>query len=126
MENHGRSESRIPMGSRDLSWQSCLWKIKQSSRPVVTYIHILNPKTGYPADSGLVSVSVISENGMLADALSTSLYLMGEEQAAGYWRTHADEFDMILETEDGTLYVTEGISQEIQTDNTTIVLNTQE
>lgn len=91
-----------------------------------TYIHILNPKTGYPADSGLVSVSVISENGMLADALSTSLYLMGEEQAAGYWRTHADEFDMILETEDGTLYVTEGISQEIQTDNTTIVLNTEE
>ena len=91
-----------------------------------TYIHILDPKTGYPADSGLVSVSVISENGMLADALSTSLYLMGEEQAAGYWLTHADEFDMILETEDGTLYVTEGISQEIQTDNTTIVLNTEE
>ena len=90
------------------------------------YHHILDPKTGYPADSGLVSVSVISENGMLADALSTSLYLMGEEQAAGYWRTHADEFDMILETEDGTLYVTEGISQEIQTDNTTIVLNTEE
>lgn len=28
--------TRIPMGSRDLSWQSCLWKIKQSSRPVVT------------------------------------------------------------------------------------------
>ena len=91
-----------------------------------TYIHILDPRTGYPADSGLVSVSVISENGMLADALSTSLYLMGEEKAAQYWRTHADEFDMILETDDGTLYVTEGISQEIQTDNTTIVLNTEE
>ena len=91
-----------------------------------TYIHILNPKTGYPADSGLVSVSVISENGMLADALSTSLYLMGEEQAAGYWRTHADEFDMILETEDGTLYVTEGISQEIQTDNNMVMLKIEE
>ncbi len=88
-----------------------------------TYIHILNPKTGYPADSGLVSVSIISENGMLADALSTSLYLMGKEKAAEYWRTHADAFDMILEDKDGTLYVTEGISQEIQTDNTTIVLN---
>ena len=88
-----------------------------------TYIHILNPKTGYPADSGLVSVSIISENGMLADALSTSLYLMGEEKAAEYWRAHADAFDMILEDKDGTLYVTEGISQEIQTDNTTIVLS---
>ena len=88
-----------------------------------TYIHILNPKTGYPADSGLVSVSIISENGMLADALSTSLYLMGKEKAAEYWRTHADAFDMILEDKDGTLYVTEGLSQEIQTDNTMIVLN---
>ena len=88
-----------------------------------TYIHILNPKTGYPADSGLVSVSIISENGMLADALSTSLYLMGEEKAAEYWRAHADAFDMILEDMDGILYVTEGISQEIQTDNTMIVLN---
>ena len=88
-----------------------------------TYIHILNPKTGYPADSGLVSVSIISENGMLADALSTSLYLMGKEKAAEYWRTHADAFDMILEDTDGTLYVTEGLSQEIQTDNTMIVLN---
>ena len=88
-----------------------------------TYIHILNPKTGCPADSGLVSVSIISENGMLADALSTSLYLMGEEKAAEYWRTHADAFDMILEDKDGTLYVTEGLSQEIQTDNTMIVLN---
>ena len=88
-----------------------------------TYIHILNPKTGYPADSGLVSVSIISENGMLADALSTSLYLMGKEKAAEYWRTHADAFDMILEDKDGILYVTEGISQEIQTDNTMIVLN---
>ena len=88
-----------------------------------TYIHILNPKTGYPADSGLVFVSIISENGMLADALSTSLYLMGEEKAAEYWRTHADAFDMILEDTDGTLYVTEGLSQEIQTDNTMIVLN---
>ena len=87
-----------------------------------TYIHILNPKTGYPADSGLVSVSIISENGMLADALSTSLYLMGEKKAAEYWRAHSDVFDMILEDEDGILYVTEGISQEIQTDNTTIVL----
>ena len=88
-----------------------------------TYIHILNPKTGYPADSGLVSVSIISENGMLADALSTSLYLMGKEKAAEYWRTHADAFDMILEDKDGILYVTEGISQEIQTDTTMIVLN---
>ena len=87
-----------------------------------TYIHILDPRTGYPADSGLVSVSVISENGMLADALSTSLYLMGEEKALEYWRAHTEEFDMILESTDGTLYVTDGISQDIRTDQKMIVL----
>lgn len=74
-----------------------------------TYIHILDPKTGYPADAGLISATVISEDGTLADALSTSIYLMGLEKATDYWRAHRDEFDMVLMTDDGAIYVTEGI-----------------
>lgn len=76
-----------------------------------TYIHIINPKTGYPADGDLVSVTIISEDGTLADAMSTSVYLMGLEKAEDYWRAHAEEFEMILMTEDGNVYVTEGISE---------------
>lgn len=75
-----------------------------------TYIHILNPKTGYPADEDLVSVTIVSEDGTLADAMSTSIYLMGLEKASDYWREHCEEFEMILVTDDGSIYATEGTS----------------
>lgn len=74
-----------------------------------TYIHILNPKTGYPAEEDLVSVTIVSEDGTLADAMSTSIYLMGLENGADYWREHRENFDMILITEDDSIYVTAGI-----------------
>ena len=91
-----------------------------------TYIHILDPRTGYPAKSGLTSVSVVSKDGMLADALSTSLYIMGLDGATEYWRTYADEFDMILMADDGTVYVTEGIRDQFRTKEKMKVLYREE
>lgn len=82
----------------------------------VTYHHIIDPATGYPADSGLVSVTIVSDDGTLADGLSTSLFIMGEEKAAAFWQTYSEEFDAIMETEDGTLYVTEGIADSLSTE----------
>ena len=74
-----------------------------------TYHHILDPKTGYPAESGLLSVTVVSTDGMLADGLSTSCYVMGLEQSAEYWRNYGADFDLILMDENGTVYLTEGL-----------------
>ena len=73
------------------------------------YHHIIDPKTGRPAENGLVSVTIISEDGTLADGLSTSLYVMGKDEAIAYWREHHDEFDAVLLDDAGTLYVTEGV-----------------
>lgn len=80
----------------------------------VRYHHILNPETGKPARSGLSSVTIVSSDGTLADGLSTSLFVMGREKAEQYWREHSDEFEAVLVTEDGTLYLTEGLEPQFE------------
>ena len=74
-----------------------------------TYHHILDPATGCPADSGLVSVTVIGDSGIMCDALSTALFVMGSEKAAEYHREKGG-FDMLLVTESGEIFITDGIS----------------
>ena len=72
------------------------------------YGHIIDPETGDPVDNGLASVTIITKEEKKGDALSTSMFVKGLEQAQEYWRTHPD-FDMILITEDGQIYLTEGV-----------------
>lgn len=73
-----------------------------------TYWHIIDPSTGKPADSGLLSVTVVGENGLLCDAMSTALFVMGLDEASEYWRTH-EGFDVIFVTDDGSVHITEGL-----------------
>ena len=80
------------------------------------YHHIIDPFTGVPAENGLKSVTIVSEDGVLADGLSTALYVMGTESAKKFWMSHSDEFDVVLLTEDEKLYVSEGIEDSFETD----------
>lgn len=82
----------------------------------VIYHHIIDPLTGYPAKSGIRSSTIVSDDGTLADGLSTSLFVLGREKAVRLWRNHSDEFDFILMEDDGTLLVTEGIANDFETE----------
>ncbi len=73
------------------------------------YCHILDPATGKPADSGLVSVTIIADSGLLCDALSTAIFVMGSEKGIEYWRTYGG-FDMLLITSENEIILTEGIA----------------
>lgn len=73
------------------------------------YHHIFDPATGYPAESGLISVTIISDSGFLSDALSTACFVMGLEDGMAY--AEQKGVDAIFVTLDKEVYVTKGIKK---------------
>lgn len=85
----------------------------------VYYHHILDPKTGRPAESGLLSATVLSPDGARADALSTACFVLGKEGALDLWRS-AEDFELILVCEDGTIVCTEGLEGKFETNEKSV------
>ncbi len=87
------------------------------------YIHIIDPRTGKPAESDLKSATVVSKNGTLADGLTTALYIMGKEKAVKFWQQSEEDFDIILVGEDGTVYLSEALSGSFETERKTEIIS---
>lgn len=67
----------------------------------IRYSHIINPKTGYPIDNKVVSVTVLDKSCMTADGLATGLMVLGEEEGLRIANEHNIPAMMIVKTEDG-------------------------
>ena len=75
------------------------------------YHHILDPNTGYPAETDLYSVTILSKNSVDGDAISTICMLLGKEKGMEFVESR-DGIEGIFITEEEELYYTSGISEE--------------
>lgn len=74
----------------------------------VRYHHILNPKTGYPYETDIAGVSIIADNSIDADALSTLTFTKGVKEGLKFVE-NLDNVDAIFITNDKKIYLTENI-----------------
>ena len=72
------------------------------------YHHILDPKTGYPVNNGLQSVSVIGNTAAMDDAFSTALFVMGREKATELIN-RVKGMQAVFISDDDTMYHTSGL-----------------
>lgn len=70
------------------------------------YIHIFDPRTGWPAQSDIVSVGIIDPDGAVADFYSTTLFVLGREKALEYMKAGGRA---IVLDDAGVLYVSRSL-----------------
>lgn len=81
------------------------------------YHHLINPKNGKPVENTLSSVTIVCSDGTLADALSTAMFVLGENSAIKYWQEYGG-FEMIMVTKDGRVLCTSGLIEYFSLTNT--------
>ena len=69
----------------------------------IRYHHVLDPRTGYPADSDLLSVAVISKDGTLADYLSTTLFVQGLEAAKA--AAGSEDYALVMVDQENNVWI---------------------
>lgn len=75
--------------------------------------HILDPRTGYPSESKIISATIISDNSIDGDGLSTGVYILGIEKALKLIE-YIKGIDAVLITEDRKVYSTSGIKKDFK------------
>jgi len=79
------------------------------------YHHILNPKTGYPYDNGLVEVSILTKSSTEADALSTTCFSLGVEEGVKLLDSLPDTYGYFILSDYSIVY-SEGAKEQLAKD----------
>lgn len=73
----------------------------------VRYHHVMDPHTGYPARSDVISATILTKDGLLGDALSTACFVLGAEKGCALAEKYGAEALMVNEA--GELVTTDGM-----------------
>jgi len=87
----------------------------------IRYHHLFSPSLGYPADNGLLSVSIITDISIDADALSTAVFVMGYEKGRAFVES-LDGVEAIFVFADRSIYPTGGVDFILTNENYRIVV----
>lgn len=79
------------------------------------YHHILDPETGMPVNNDLASVTIISEQSVTGDALSTACFVLGLEKGMELINSQ-DNIHAVFLDQEGNLHFSEKLSEELQID----------
>ena len=79
------------------------------------YHHILDPRTGYPA-TDCISVTIVAENALLADAYATTVFIIGPEDGMRFIEEKPEIEGLILYEKNGEIQhkISQGIQDQIQ------------
>lgn len=102
-----RSETVSSVSVRDKSVVSSGIYERSFEKDGKFYHHLLNPKTGYPYDNSLVSVTILSEKSVDGDGLSTACFSLGLEEGMKLIETLPDT-EAVFITEDYKLHYSSG------------------
>ena len=74
----------------------------------IRYHHIIDPKTGYPSNSDIISVTIVTDKSIEADALSTAAFVMGYKKSVAMLKK-LPGVEAIIITKDKKVHITEGL-----------------
>lgn len=112
-----RSETIAVMDIRDKSVVSSGIYERCFEQDGILYHHLLNPKTGYPYDNGLIAVTIISDKSVDGDALSTTCFALGLEDGMKLAES-LDDVQAFFVTSDYEIHYTKDFRKKIKVTET--------
>ena len=112
-----RSETIAVMDIRDKSVVSSGIYERCFEQDGILYHHLLNPKTGYPYDNGLIAVTIISDKSVDGDALSTTCFALGLEDGMKLAES-LDDVQAFFVTSDYEIHYTKDFRKKIKVSET--------
>lgn len=104
------------VAARDITFSTAGGYERYFEKDSEIYHHIINPHTASPAETDVLSATVLGEKGELCDALATACFVLGSEQSKALCEKYPD-YSFVFLTDD-SVYVSKSLSDKFELSNT--------